>query len=490
MYYHRQTAGSADKWVDETGDQSFSFQNLLPFYEKSVHYNSPRPQYTNTTNAQNLASFSSNGGPLQVSFGGYVDPFGTWALPTLEKIGQNAIEGFSSGELIGSAYVAMTIDPTKMTRSSSESSFLQAALANKVKLTVYKNTLAEKLLFKGNQIAGVAVSSEGSSGPGRKRFVLRARQEIIVSAGTFKSPQLLMVSGIGPRKTLESLGIPVVKDLPGVGQNFWDQPYYGTTFRVNLPTASTAINNPAAAAAAVQAYLEEQAGPLTMGGTGVIGFEKLPVNIRDSLSATTQQALSNNFPSDWPDLEWLPVSAYFGYQTNFQTADPTDGYNYATITTALLTPLSRGTVSISSANITDSPLIDPNWLTDPADIEVAIAAFKRQRMVWSLLGNLTIGEEAFPGPSVQTDEEIISFISKSVAPIWHAASTCKMGKATDNMAVVDANNRVYGIRGLRVVDASSFPFLPPGHPQATVYALAEKVASEILQNGKRQVATS
>ena len=491
MYYHRQTVGSADKWVNETGDPSYSFANLMPFYEKSVHYNSPALlQYTNTSNDQDASAFSNNAGPLQVSFGGYVDPFGTWVLPALRKIGQAAVKGFQSGILIGSAYVAMTIDPTNMTRSSSETSFLRSALERDNKtLTVYKNTLAEKIIFNGNRAEGVIVSAESSTGSPGQPFVLSARNEIIVSAGAFKSPQLLMLSGIGPRKTLQDLKIPVLKDLPGVGQNLWDQPYFGSSFRVNLLTASASMNSPDAAAAVVELY-SKQTGPLTEGGVGVVGFEKLPTQVRSSLSPATQKALDDNFPSDWPDLEWLPIGAYFGYQTNYQTADPRDGYNYATIATSLLTPLSRGNITINSTSIADPPVINPNWLTDPADIEVAIAAFKRQRTLWSSLSNLTLGEEAFPGPSVQSDEDILTFISKSVAPIWHAASTCKMGKETDQMAVLDANHKVYGTQGLRVVDASSFPFLPPGHPQATVYALAEKLAASILQDRGRAVATS
>ena len=444
-----------------------------------MHYNPPKIKYTNTTNEQDGSVFSKNGGPLEVSFGGYNDPLGTWTLPALQRLGQKAIKGFQSGVLIGSGYVAMTINPTKMTRSSSESSFLQSSM-RKTTLTVYNNTLAQKLLFRDKTIEGVAVSSEDASGPGGKAYVLSARKEVIVSAGAFQSPQLLMVSGIGPRKLLESLGIPVLKNLPGVGQNLWDQPYYGTSFRVNIPTASAGINSPAAAAAAVQAYVDNATGPLTMGGTGVLGFEKLPVDIRNNLSVATQAALNNRFSIDWPDLEWLPISAFVGNQTE----DPRDGYNYAAMGTVLVAPLSRGSVSINSTTMADPPLIDPNWLTHPADIEVAIAAFKRLRTIWALLSDLTIGPEYFPGPSVQSDAQILEYIRQAVAPIWHPAATCKMGKADDGMAVVDGSCKVHGVAGLRVVDASAFPFLPPGHPQATVYLLAEKVASEILKGDK------
>lgn len=290
-----------------------------------------------------------------------------------------------------------------------------------------------------------------------------------------------MVSGIGPRTTLEEFKIPVIKELPGVGQNLWDQPFFGSSFRVQVTTNSAGLNDPALTAAAVQQYLTRASGPLSVSGTGVVGFERLPAEIRNGLSESTQRALNDAFPSDWPDLEFLPASGLFRNQSNFQTEDPVDGYNYATIATALVAPLSRGNITITSASMSDPPVINPNWLTHPADAEVAVAAFQRQRAVWKQMNNITIGPEYYPGPSVQSDADILRVVRQSLAPIWHAAATCKMGSPSDKMAVIDTSAKVYGVEKLRVVDASSFPFLPPGHPQATVYALAEKIASEILQ---------
>ena len=489
LYYHRPTAGSAQKWAIDTGDQTYTFPNLLPYYEKSVNYTAPTVSYPNSTNKQDASVFKAEGGPLQVSHGGYNDPFATWVLPALQAIGQKAISGFQSGELLGSAYVPATIDPATATRSSSESSFLDAALRSTA-LKVYNNTLAQKLLFAGKNIRGVSVSSRSSSSFGIHDYVLNARKEVIVSAGAFQSPQLLMVSGIGPREVLRSLDIPVLKDLPGVGQNLWDQIWYGTTFRVNVPTNSAGLNSPIAAAAAVDAYLAAATGPLSVSGTGVLGFERLPPDLRNALSATTQKALDDTFPADWPDLEFLPASGAVGNQSNYLTQDPKDGFNYASVATALVAPLSRGNISINSTSMSDPPLINPNWLSDSADIELSIAAFKRQRQVWAYMRNLTIGLEKIPGPAVQSDDEILNFIRRTMAPVWHAAATCKMGHISDNMAVVDTRARVYGVRGLRVVDASSFPFLPPGHPQATIYALAEKIADEILQGLQSSIATS
>lgn len=474
-----------DHWADQVGDQSYSFENIFPSFEKSVQYTPPSIQYKNSSNVQSNGAFAANGGPLQVSFGKYEDPFGSFSQAAFQTVGLPPIKGFQLGELIGSAYVPFTEDPTNGHRSSSESSFLHSTKDEKVKLTVYNNTLAEKIVFHGadNCATGVTVTSYGTSGPKGGSYTLHARKEVIVSAGAFQSPQLLMVSGIGPRDTLQRFKIPVLHDSPGVGQNLWDQPFFGTTFRVDVPTASAPANNPKLQAAAIAEYVKSASGPLTNAGIPIIGWEKLPKDSASTLSPATQKALST-FASDWPQLEFLPIGDYLGNGSNFATGDPLDGYNYATIATALIAPLSRGNVTLASANMADAPLINPNWLTAQPDIEVAIAAFKRQRDVWKALSNITIGAEYFPGPQVQSDADILAFIRRNVIPIWHAAATCKMGKKSDPQAVIDTNMNVYGTTNLRVVDASSFPFLPPGHPQSTVYAIAEKIAAEILQGGR------
>ena len=467
-----------DMWASEVGDESYTFKNLLPFYQDGVALNPPNLDvFTNITATPDPpGAFSSNSaGPLQVSYPSVNDPFNSWAQKSFLATGMKNIDGFNSGNLIGSGIMTFTIDPRLAQRSSSQSSFLNMATRNTT-LAVYHHTMAQKIIFRGNSATGVRVSTNGS-----EPYTISARREIIVSAGAFQSPQLLMVSGIGPRDTLNALKIPVLKDLPGVGQNLWDQPFWGISRRVNVPTASTLINNPAVAAAAAQLYQEQHTGPLAISVGAAFGWEKFPDSYRRNFTVATQQAL-NRFPADWPELEWLPASAYLGVQGNHQISDPNDGYNWATIAASLIAPSSRGNVTIESASMNDPPLINPNWLTDPADIELAVAAFKRQREMWNVLSryNLTIGSEAYPSPLVQTDAQILAAIRAMVTPIWHAAATCKMGKKTDPFAVIDSDARVYGVQGLRVVDASSFPFLPPGHPQATVYALAQKIASRIM----------
>ncbi|KAJ9310265.1 CAZyme family AA3 [Paecilomyces variotii] len=484
MLYQRATVDSLQRWADEVDDQSYTFDNLLPYYKKSCHYTGPnKALYYNSSNTQDPDAFSSSGGPLEVSFSNFVDPFGTWARKAFINVGMKQIDGFNSGKLLGSAYATLTIKPENAHRSTSESSFLQEALNAGANINVYKNTMAQKILFDFNKTAtGVHVMTAGTFGTPSVNFTLSARKEVIVSAGAFQSPQLLMVSGIGPCSNLSEFGISCISDLPGVGQNMQDHPIFGTAHRVGVNTASASINNKTLAAQSVQLYLNNATGPLSIFGPGYYGWEKLPQPYRSYMSNSSIKALST-FPADWPEIEWLPVAAYNGYNLNKQTADPHDGHNYATVNTALVAPLSRGTVTLTGPDMNTPPIIDPKWLSHPADLDLAVQSFKRQRQVWDELAKLGIAdpEEAFPGSNYTTDAQIKDIIGQSMTTVYHASCTCKMGSKNDANAVLDSSARVYGVQNLRVVDASSFPFLPPGHPQSLIYALAEKIAEDILR---------
>ncbi|OBT56992.1 hypothetical protein VE04_03390 [Pseudogymnoascus sp. 24MN13] len=165
--------------------------------------------------------------------------------------------------------------------------------------------------------------------------------------------------------------------------------------------------------------------------------------------------------------------------------EPNDGYQYATILATLVAPLSRGNITLTSTDTQDLPIINIPALQSPTDQQVAVASYKRVRQACasSFMQKIIIGDEYYPGASVQTDAQILEAIKGTLQTVWHASSTCKMGLSADSMAVVDSHARVYGVKGVRVVDASSFPFLPPGHPRSTIYALAEKIA-DLIKNGQ------
>lgn len=478
MAYQRGTVDSYQMWANQVGDQDYTWSNFLPYFEKSLNFTPPdaTKRAANATPDYDVATLGQGNGPLSVTFTNYAQAFSSWVQNGLKEIGVQPRNGFTSGQLFGSAYSVVTVEPTLQTRESSETGFLQPALTNP-NLIVYTQSLATKIIFDSNKVAtGVEVNTAG------KVYTLSASKEVIVSAGAFQSPQLLMVSGVGPQSTLSQYNIPVVADRPGVGQNMWDHILFGPSYRVNVITGSS-VANPAFAAQAAVDYNLDQTGIYTSPGGDFLAWEKIPPSARGNFTNQTANALAT-FPPDWPEIEYLNIAGYFGDQNNFITGAPNDGYNYASSIVALVAPLSRGNISISSANMADQPLINPNWLTDPADVQVAIAGYKRVRQMFATkaMAPVLIGPEYFPGPSVQTDAELLHIIRQSLNTVFHAAATCSMGKTSDPKAVVDSKARVIGVSNLRVVDASAFPFLPPGHPQSTVYALAEKIADDI-KNG-------
>ena len=194
-------------------------------------------------------------------------------------------------------------------------------------------------------------------------------------------------------------------------------------------------------------------------------FAKLPLGaVRKSIRSVLDQ-----FPLDWPDYEHLFLDGYFGYANDSSEA-PTGGSNYVSSSTALMKPFSRGNVTIRSTDTSVNPVVNPNWLSDPRDQEVAVAAFKQARSVFTNNATkaIVVRDEAFPGLEVASDAKILRLIQESAAASYHGSGTCAMGRANDSMAVLDSSARVYGVEGLRVVDASAFPVLPPGHPSSTI----------------------
>lgn len=469
LKYTRGPKSAYQKWADQVGDQSFTFDNLLPYFEKSATFTPPNYSKINLLPGDNItydpSVFSSNGGPLQLSYSNYRQQISRGINSGMETLGLESVDGFCSGELLGFSTLLLTVDPADEIRSSSETSFLQSAVTNGADMKIYNNTLAKRIVFDSGKVAkGVIVNSLGGD------YLLSATKEVIVSAGAFKSPQLLMISGIGPAATLEANGIPVISELSGVGQNLWDHvaiaPF--VIYEANVTTTS-ALNDPRVAAQAYAEFRNNQSGLLTDDGIVVVGFQRIPEKYRSELSASAVADLAQ-FPADWPELYNFP-SAYALLHTN-------DTRNLVEFNSGSMTPLSRGNVTINSTNADDFPLINPNWLSSTTDQEVAVIAIKVQRELAAASG-VTVGPEISPGPSVQTDAEILDFVIKTSVTMSHPACTCAMGPASDPMAVVSTAGKVYGVQSLRVVDASIFPFLPPGYPQSTVYMLAEKIADDI-----------
>ncbi|USP77975.1 GMC oxidoreductase [Curvularia clavata] len=410
LVYNRGSKGSYKMWADVLNDSSYEWENFKYYFDKSVTWNpadmTKRPASSAPpVNHEEVAT----SGPVSLSYPNWVLPFSTWAMKATEASGMKMIPGFIDGELIGTSWMVRTTDPKTMVRESSETAYLRPAL-NRPNLTVYHSTMAFKILFDAAKATGVLCGTKG------KRFKILARKEVIISAGAFQSPQLLMVSGIGPKACLNEHNIPVVVEAAGVGQGM-----------------ETAMRD----------FIDHGTGPLTSTGGDVIA-----------------QAV-DEVSSDWPDVEYIAQSFYPG--------TPPDQSDYGGLMGVLVNTFSRGSISISSSDMQDPPVIRLNYLTDEKDKELIVALFRRMREILAEDSLVPIlGPEIFPGGKVETDQEILKFVQRSSWTVNHVSCTCKMGTPKDTMAVVDAECRVIGTEGLRVVDVSAMPFLPPGHPVATV----------------------
>jgi choline dehydrogenase-like flavoprotein len=482
MIYQRGDRGSYQRWADLVGDDSYTFDNWLPYFKKSTAFAPPAspPRAANASAEYVDSAFSPPGSPLQISYANYACPFSSWMERGLSAIGIPQATDFNSGSLNGSQYCSSTINPDDETRESSQTAYYGAEAQSRPNLKVYTLTLAKQIIFSSSsssskKATGVLISTNA---------ILSARREVILSAGAFQSPQLLMVSGIGPAATLQKLGIEVIADRPGVGQGMQDHIFFGPSYRVKVDTLTRLANDPV--------YLAEQfATDYTLLKRGVftnpvadyLGWELAPRDlITSSAAAVLSNSSENGYPQSWPDIEYISAPGYIGSFQNLLLQQPKDGFQYATILGAIVKPISRGNVTIESPDTSILPVINPNWLTDPTDQSVALAIYARIRAAFSssaMAPVLADPVEYFPGPHVQTDEQILDTIRDSLHTVWHASCTCRMGKVEDVDAVVDSKARVIGVQGLRVVDASSFALLPPGHPQSTVYALAEKIAQGI-----------
>lgn len=412
MLYQRGTAESYNMWADAVDDDSYSWANFEPYFKKSVAFRPPSDsRAANATTQYNPAAFNAGGGPLEVGFPNYAQPFSSWLEPSLNEIGIPTIQDFNSGKLLGCQYPVATINGD-MRRETSESSFLKKA-ANRPNLKIFQLALAKRILFDdGRRATGVRYEIGGVT------FTARAAREVIVSAGAFQSPQLLMVSGIGPAAMLERFGIAVIADRPGVGQGMQDHVFFGPTYRVQVPTLTRLSDPVYLMAELLTTYVLQRQGPLTNNIVDFLAWEKLPRHLLADETAAAD--LAQRFPADWPEVEYLAAPGYVGDFANLMVGQPRDGHQYASLLAALVAPRSRGNVSLASADTADLPLVDPNWLTHPTDIAVAVAAYKRARAVFAtraMRDVLADPVEFYPGPGVETDEEILATIRKDAMTV-------------------------------------------------------------------------
>jgi choline dehydrogenase len=369
------------------------------------------------------------------------------------ELGIPATSDFNSGRQEGVGYYQLFT--RNGWRSSSATAYLRPA-ERRPNLRVATGAHATRLVFEGTRAAGVSYRQGGTEKEAR------ARREVIVSAGALQSPQLLQLSGVGPAALLQSFGIPMVKDLPGVGENLQDHLQLRVMYKCTKPiTTNDDLASTWRSLGIGLKWLLARTGPLAVGiNQGGLFTRVLPGSKTPDVQfhfATLSAEIAGAKPHPWPGF---------------------------TMSVCQLRPESRGTVRIRSADPFEPPSMQPNYLAAELDRRCAVAGIRLARAL-AATNSLKpyVAEEYRPGPSAATDDNLLEFARAYGATIFHPSGTCKMGN--DPMAVVDARLRVRGLAGLRVVDCSIMPTLVSGNTHAPVVMIAEKASDLILEDAAK-----
>jgi len=438
MVYVRGHARDFDEW-QQHGAQNWDYQHCLPYFKKAETWAFEGNQYRGKTGPLGVNNGNNMKNPLYQAF---VDAGVEAGYLPSDDYNANQQEGFGP--------MHMTVK--KGVRSSSSNAYLRPAMARK-NLTVVTHALVHKVLLDGKKTVGVRFERRG------KIFDVHVIKDVILSAGPIGSPHILQLSGIGPKDVLENAGIEVKHELPGVGQNLQDHLEFYFQFKCKQP--------------------------ITLNGK-LDWWSKLLIGIRWIL---TKQGLgsTNHFEScgfirskanlQWPDLQYHFLPAAMRYDGKEAFA----GHGFQ-VHVGHNKPKSRGFVKVISNDPKTHPQIRFNYLEHEEDREGFRACVRLTREIinQSALDDYR-GEEIQPGIEVQTDEEIDTFVRQSVESAYHPSCSCKMG--TDELAVVDPDTRVHGIKGLRVVDSSIFPTIPNGNLNAPTIMVAER-ASDLIRGQK------
>ncbi|KAJ5622004.1 aryl-alcohol dehydrogenase [Penicillium herquei] len=497
--------GVIDSW-EALGNEGWNWTMLKDYFAKA--YSSP--DLANDAK-KDLAidgwlELNEAKGPIQTSFGDRSLPIRKAWAELFRSSGQyNPGDPFIHSS-VGSFSCLASID-SEGKRSNSASAYYKPAEPRQ-NLHVLTNALVERIMFDESRppkAIGVQYSLEGAS------KTVQARNEVILAAGAFQSPKILQLSGVGRAGLLEKHGIDIVMDLPGVGQNLQDHMISYTSFQAKdeLETKDSLVRKePEAIAQAMQEYAATQSGPLA--SLGVHTYAYLPLSTPDR---SALQALFTGHASEDPQEHKAtqtyyeiakttvldpkqPSAAYLSAlgQTNYakdlndETIPAAAPGKFITIGVMLSQPLSRGSVQITSIEPEDPPVIDPGYLSNPLDLEVISRHLLGVKSLAQSpqLGELLEQPLKLRDPAADFHGDLNAakkYARENLMSMWHYVGTCSM-LPRERDGVVDSNLRVYGIDGLRVVDASAIPLVSTANLQATVYAFAERAADLIKRDWK------
>ncbi|MES2605767.1 MAG: GMC family oxidoreductase N-terminal domain-containing protein [Pseudomonadota bacterium] len=440
MAYYRGPARDYDDWAAR-GNTGWSYEELLPYFlrsEHNAHYGDSHYHHT--------------GGPMAVTFVKKPNPLCEDFNRAMADLGFPYCEDFNVAEPEGYGYRQGTINAGR--RVSTASAYLRPVMQRK-NLTVLTQTMTRRIVLEHGRAVGVEIqNADGVQ-------TLRAEREVVLSAGAFHSPHVLLHSGIGDSAELTAAGINVQHHLPGVGRNLvdhsatyvamdtQDSTSYGLSWKAALRDLWNGIE-----------YLTTRSGPLA------------------SNLFETNAYIKSTDGLDRPDMQVVFQPA----RRNVKPFPLPLGHGYA-ISLVCLYPQSRGTVKVSSNDPLSKPLIDPALGSAQKDIDTLVRGLKLARRVF---GNAAFqryqAHERLPGNGVQSDAELEAYVRNTLATVHHPGCTCRMGNDAD--AVVDSELKVHGIKSLRVADASIYPQLVGANTNASVVAIAEKAADMLLSTNR------
>jgi choline dehydrogenase len=454
MIYMRGQREDYDEWARATGDASWSWDAVLPVFKRSEdHHGGADPWH-------------GAGGPWRVEKQRLKWQVLEAFREAAQQSGIPATDDFNRGDNSGVGY--FEVNQKRGVRWNASKAFLRPALG-RPNLTVVTGAQVRRLTFEAKRCTGVVYRREGASGT--REFVARARCEVVSAAGAVNSPQLLELSGIGNGARLQRLGIEVVHDARGVGENLQDHLQLRTAYRVRgVRTLNTMTAHWWGKLLIGMQYALRRSGPMSMSPSQLGAFAK---SSQDDASITR------------PDVEYhvQPLSLdRFG--------EPLHRFNAFTASACPLRPTSRGSVHIESPDPQAPPMIAPNYLSTDYDRHIAANALRlTRRIVQAPALARYAPEEILPGPQYQTEEELVRAAGAVGTTIFHPVGTCRMGAADDPGAVVDTRLRVLGVTGLRVVDASIMPTITSGNTNSPTLMIAER-ASEMIRADRRARASS